>query len=184
MNVDAQIVEGIKYKPYLLPRLSEFAIAEFDINTSSSANIIILDQNRFAISKWVSPKRTRSYPYERVYNTLSFSKRITIIPIVKDEGLKGDRDFLQWDTVSLMSLLDIYVILAYYNKAEKHPTRVDKITKQLFDNDYILGKIREIDEYYSSALHWNLKELRSLPRVLEKTRQAPDFYGNRCKVSQ
>lgn len=172
MNVEAQIVEGIKYKPYLLPKLSEFAIAEFDINTSGSASILILNQNRFAISKWVSPKRTRSYPYARVYNTLAFSKRITVIPIVKDEGLKGDRDFLQWDTMSLMSLLDVYVILAYYKRAEKHPAKLNKITKQLFDRDYVLEKIREIDEYYSSALHWNLKELRLLPRVLGKTRQS------------
>jgi len=33
----------------------------------------------FGVSKWVSPKRTRSYPYERVYNTLSLgTKKVTI----------------------------------------------------------------------------------------------------------
>jgi hypothetical protein len=58
--------------------------------------------NAFAASKWVSPKRTCSYPYEKVYNTLNFSKKITVIPIVKDEGFDGDRDFLQWDTVYLI----------------------------------------------------------------------------------
>jgi hypothetical protein len=54
-----------------------------------------------------------------VFNTLNVSKKITVIPIVKDEGASGDRDFIQWDTVSLMSLLDVFVIFAYYDKAEK-----------------------------------------------------------------
>ena len=55
----------------------------------------------------------------REYNTLSNGKKITVIPVVKDEGFDGDRDFIQWDTISLMSLLDVYVILAYYSVAEK-----------------------------------------------------------------
>ncbi|MGC9043411.1 MAG: hypothetical protein ACP5KG_06100, partial [Myxococcota bacterium] len=71
-------------------------------------------------SWWVSPKRTRSYPDARVYDTLSFEgKKVTIIPIINDEGREGDRDFLQWDTISLMSLLGVYVIIGYYKNAEK-----------------------------------------------------------------
>ena len=112
------------------------------------------------VTVWVSPKRTRSYPFERVYNSLNVPKRITVIPIIKDEGAKGDRDFIQWDTVSLMSLLDVYVILAYYNKAVIHSSRKNKITDQEFDNDYVLDKIQEISHYHSSALHWNLKVLK------------------------
>ncbi len=65
-----------------------------------------------------------------------------MIPIVKDEGANGDRDFIQWDTVSLMSLLDVFVIFAYYDKAEK---KGQKITNQQFDNEYVLSKIREIE---------------------------------------
>ncbi len=57
---------------------------------------LLADNNHtFAVSKWISPKRTRSYPFERVFNTLRVSKKITVIPIVKDEGAKGDRDFIQ-----------------------------------------------------------------------------------------
>lgn len=172
MNITAQIIEGITYNSFLLSKLPEVNIENFDINLSKSSSIILLDQNRFAISKWVSPKRTRSYPYERVYNTLSSSKRITVIPVVKDEGLKGDRDFLQWDTVSLMSLLDVYVILAYYKMAEKHHTRPNKITNQKFDNTFVLEKVREISEYHSSALHWNLKELKTISFILEKVQKS------------
>lgn len=159
-------ITGIKYKTFLSNELKEFTIENFNINASASV-FLLKDRNySFAVSKWVSPKRTRSYPYERVYNTLSHSKKITIIPVIKDEGAAGDRDFLQWDTVSLMSLLDVYVILAYYKEADKKNA---KITNQKFDNNYIINKIKEIEHYHSSALHWNLSELKSIDTVIEKT---------------
>ncbi|NCQ16710.1 MAG: hypothetical protein COZ80_09275 [Ignavibacteria bacterium CG_4_8_14_3_um_filter_37_9] len=151
-------ITGIKYKLFLTDELKQFDECKFDINKVPTACIINDGKYSFAISKWVSPKRTRSYPYERVYNTLNTSKKITVIPIVKDEGAAGDRDFLQWDTVSLMSLLDVYVILAYYNKAEKAG---NKITNQKFENKYVLSKIKEIEQYHSSALHWNISELKT-----------------------
>ena len=172
MEIKAQIIEGIKYKPHLKCDLAEVSIENFNINSAKSACLIFDGQNRLAISKWVSPKRTRSYPYERVYNTFSASKRITVIPIVKDEGAAGDRDFLQWDTISLMSLLDVYVILAYYETAEKHRSRLGKITNQKFNNGFVLDKIREISNYHSSALHWNLKELKSSALVLNKAKES------------
>ncbi|GHT25232.1 hypothetical protein AGMMS49953_09710 [Endomicrobiia bacterium] len=84
---------------------------------------------------------------------------------MKDEGKSGDRDFLQWDTVSMMSLLDIYVIFAYYSDAKKLE---NKIAEQKFDNDYIISKIKEIEDYHSSALHWNLKELTDLHFIADK----------------
>ena len=96
MEIKAQIVEGIKYKPILKCNLTEISIENFNINSAKSSCLISSEQNRFAVSRWVSPKRTRSYLYERVYNTFLVSKRITIIPVVKNEGENGDRDFLQW----------------------------------------------------------------------------------------
>jgi len=157
MNITGKIT-GIKYKLFLTDELQKFDAGKFDINKVPTACIITDGKHSFAISKWVSPKRTRSYPYERVYNTLNSSKKITVIPIVKDEGAAGDRDFLQWDTVSLMSLLDVYVIFAYYKKADKIEK---KISNQQFDNKYVLQKIKEIKEYHSSALHWNINELKT-----------------------
>ncbi len=157
MNIKGEIT-GIKYKIILKTELQKIELDNFNINDAPSACIITDDVHSFAISKWVSPKRTRSYPYERVYNTLHISKKITVIPIVKDEGAKGDRDFIQWDTVSLMSLLDVFVIFAYYVDAERIG---EKISQQQFDNQYVLEKIKEIGEYHSSALHWNLNELNS-----------------------
>ncbi|HEX8248020.1 MAG TPA: hypothetical protein VF599_07605 [Pyrinomonadaceae bacterium] len=172
MEITAEIIAGIKYKQHLNCNLAVVALENFDVNSAKSSCVISHGQNRLAASKWVSPKRTRSYPYERVYNTLSVSKRITVIPLVKDEGAAGDRDFLQWDTVSLMSLLDVYVILAYYETAEKHRSRVDKITNQKFNNEFVLNKIREISNYHSSALHWNLNELKSIGQLLETVKES------------
>lgn len=169
MNITGKIT-GIKYKVYLADDLQKIEVSDFDINKIPTCCIINDSKHSFAISKWVSPKRTRSYPYERVYNTLNISKKITVIPIVKDEGAAGDRDFIQWDTVSLMSLLDVFVIFAYYNKAEKAGK---KITRQEFDNEFILSKIREIEQYHSSALHWNLNELNSnLHDIIDKVKSS------------
>jgi hypothetical protein len=104
-----------------------------------------------------------------VYNTLANGKKITVIPVVKDEGFDGDRDFIQWDTVSMMSLLDVYVILAYYDKAEKNESYDNKITNQKFDNQHVVSKIKEISTYHSSALHWNLQELNDTQQTFVRT---------------
>jgi hypothetical protein len=155
MNLEATI-KKIKYKLTLLEELQMIDLESFNINTCPSSCLINDGKNTFAISKWVSPKRTRSYPYERIYNTLNISKKITVIPVIKDEGAKGDRDFLQWDTISLMSLLDVFVIFAYYENAEP---KGNKITNQKFNNVYVLRKLQEIQNFHSSALHWNLNEI-------------------------
>lgn len=109
--------------------------------------------NRLAVSWWVSAKRTRSYPYARVYDSLSFSgKKVTIIPTIKDEGKDGDRDFLQWDTVSLMSLLGVYVVISYYRDASRNPRYKDEITEQRYDVSHIEGEVMILLSYQSDAL--------------------------------
>lgn len=157
MEITATI-EKVTYKPFLSDSLEEINIENLDINQSPTSFLLKEGDSLFSVSKWVSPKRTRSYPYERVYNTLKGNKKLTIIPIIKDEGQKGDRDYIQWDTVSLMSLLDVYVIFAYYKKAQKNHIG-DKITNQEFDNNYVIDKIKNIKTFHSSALHWNLAQI-------------------------
>jgi hypothetical protein len=177
MNIKGKIT-SVEYTTNSNINLKEININELNINDTPSCFLLNLGNTNLAVSKWVSPKRTRSYPYERVYNTLSTAKKITVIPVVKDEGTAGDRDFIQWDTIALMSLLDVYVIPAFYNYAEKKE-RVSattgkiktKITNQKFDNDFILGEIGKIPSYHSSALHWNLKQLESLPEIVKKVKE-------------
>jgi len=170
MDIKGKIT-GIKYKVLTSETLKTVDIKDFNINESPAFCLVKNEVNSFAISKWVSPKRTRSFPYKRVYNTLNSLKKITVIPIVKDEGSEGDRDFLQWDTVSLMSLLDVFVIFAYYEKAEINSRFENKITNQQFNNEYIVSKIKEIEQYHSSALHWNLNELKTnLHNIIDKAK--------------
>ncbi|HCA42032.1 MAG TPA: hypothetical protein DEP28_02125 [Bacteroidetes bacterium] len=176
-------ITGIKYKLILSDELKEIELNKFDINTAPPTCLLKNEKNIFAISKWVSPKRTRSYPFERVYNSLKINKKITVIPIIKDEGAKGDRDFIQWDTVSLMSLLDVFVIFAYYEKADVNPKNKNKISNQKFDNKYVNSKVKEIEQYHSSALHWNLNELKTnLHFVIDKTKTSYNSIEKQTKV--
>jgi len=170
MDIYAKIT-GIKYTPFLCRKLHTFYSKDFDEALSKEATFIlkISDEQQIAVSWWVSAKRTRSYPYTRVYDSLSFSgKKVTIIPIVKDEGADGDRDFLQWDTVSLMSLLGVYVIISYYKDASLNPSYSNKITNQQYDTQHILHEIKRLLSYQSDALHWNLSQLEKAGEVGEK----------------
>jgi len=184
MDLSAKI-KGIKYKPFLCRELEVFDSKSLEKALSSCASFIlkISKENRVAISWWVSAKRTRSYPYARVYDTLGFSgKKITIIPVVKNEGKEGDRDFLQWDTVSLMSLLGVYVIVAYYSGAERSKRYRHKITNQRFDIDYIKTQIKNILSYQSDALHWNLVHIDKVGQIGRKALESYTKISKRLKV--
>lgn len=157
-------IENIKFTPIFSQKLKEFSFDD-DLNNYPTRCLVKKDETKLAISKWVSPKRTRSYPYSRVYDTFMTSaiQKITIIPLVKDEGLDGDRDYLQWDTIALMSLLNVYIILGYYNNADRNLRNLrkpNKITNQKLDSDYIKQKINEVSNCHASALHWNLSQLK------------------------
>ncbi len=165
-------VEKINYKQFFGDTLRESKLENFDVNKSLGSFVLDNGGEKIAVSRWISPKRTRSYPYERVYDTLAFPKRVTIIPVVKDEGLGGERDFLQWDTISLLSLLDVRVILAYYSDATKNTKRDDQITAQKFDNNYILARLGEVYNFKGTAREWNELETKQLKSVFEKAKLA------------
>ncbi len=167
MDILAEIT-GIKYSPFLCKKLEIYDIQDLDTALVKDGSFILdlKGKGRVALSWWVSPKRTRSYPYARVYDTLKFDgKKVTVIPIMKDEGIEGDRDFLQWDTVSLMSLLGIYVIIGYYKHAEKSRRYANKITNQRFDSDYIRKEINDLLSFQSDALHWNLYQVEKVGEI-------------------
>jgi hypothetical protein len=166
MNILAEI-KGMTYTPLLQKQLPDYSLSHFSQAFKKSSFLLDFeDGNKLSVSWWVSAKRTRSYPYARVYNTLWFSgKKVTIIPIFKDEGKDGDRDFLQWDTISLMSLLNVYVIIAYYVDAKKSTRYQHKITGQKFELEYIREELARILPYQWDALHWNLEQLERVNEV-------------------
>lgn len=166
-------IEKINYKQIVGDNLREYKFENLDVNKTTGAFLLTEGEERHAVSRWISPKRTRSYPYERVYDTLAYAgKKVAIIPVVKDEGLGGERDFLQWDTISLLSLLDVHVVLAYYNEATKNAKRADQITGQKFDNDYIASRLKEIFDFKGTARDWNELETKRLKGTFEKAKFA------------
>jgi len=131
-----------------------------------------------AYSKWVSPKRTRSYPFARLYDILNAPKRITVIPVLKDEGIDGDLDRIQFSTISWMNLFDVYIVLAYYEGAVKSSRASqsgrNKITKQSFSSSFVERQIWDILKYKNSALHWNFNLLNA--SFVDIYRKALDSY--------
>lgn len=152
-------IRDIHYVPRLNPQLKAYDISEFDINSASTYGLITLGslENNLAFSKWVSPKRTRSYPFARIYNTYHLNtKKITIIPIIKDEGSgTSNNDRINFITLSWMNLLNVYIILGWYETADVVKKSTNKITNQKFNSTYIREKLLEISRYQMTALHWN-----------------------------
>ena len=166
-------VEKISYKQFVNDDLRTYKSENFNINNSTGAFLLENGREIIAVSRWISPKRTRSYPYERVYDTLAQTgRKVTVIPVVKDEGLGGERDFLQWDTISLLSLLNVHFIPAYYDSAEKNLKRNDQITEQKLNSDFVAAKLRDIFNFKGTAREWNEKEAKNLQAAFEKARNA------------
>jgi hypothetical protein len=74
MHIHGKIT-GIKYTPLFIESLKEIPFDEFEMNNAPVSCIVKDGNYTFAVSRWVSPKRTRSYPFERVYNTLNVAKK-------------------------------------------------------------------------------------------------------------
>lgn len=184
LNLFAEI-EGINYTPFLCRQLKEYYLSDLEKAFEKDGTFILKlnKNNKFAISWWVSPKRTRSYPYARIYDSLSFhGKRVTVIPVLKDEGKDGDRDFLQWDTISLMSLLGVYVFIAFYKDAVKNPRFDNKITNQRFDFEYLKNEIGQLSSYQSDAFHWNMEQIKKISQLTEKALECYEKISKKLKV--
>lgn len=172
-------IRGVKYRACLTESLTKIPFAEFDVNRCNAYGIIQADDMELAYSKWVSPKRSRSYPFARIYNTYNAAKVITIIPVIKDEGRDGDLDKLQYSTISWMNLLNTYIVLGYYENAiksqKKGQSDKHKLTNQSFNREFINAQIQEIIDYRQSALHWNKNLFEE--RFTHIFRQALDSYS-------
>ncbi|MDE2853951.1 MAG: hypothetical protein OXN88_07250 [Chloroflexota bacterium] len=151
------IIRNVRYLPQFHSKtLKRFDLASFDINLSDASCVVRYDEEyMIGLSKWVSPKRTRSFPFSRIYGTYHLPKIVTVIPIIKDEGYEGDNDRINFMTLSWMNLMDVYIILAWYDDAVAHPDARNKITNQRLNNSYVVEKLHEIRLNRKSAMHWN-----------------------------
>ena len=114
-------------------------------------------------------------------------KKITIIPVVKDEGKGGDRDYLQFDTISMMTFLGVYVIPAYYVDAEKNmrpkEAHKEKITNQKFDSNFIANKIQEILNTSDDVQTWNNSIRDSISNLASKIKENYQRISNKTGVT-
>ena len=136
-----------------------------------------------AISVWTTPKRTKTYPLARVYNTLSHSEgKITIIPVLVDYGKEGERGKIQPTTVDLMTSVGVYIVLGVFIDAKKG--KVGTLAKnanpktksregrlkfgkgQKFDLRYIEKQIKKIITDKPDIKKWNDAQLRTIPNLL------------------
>ncbi len=172
-------VADVRYAPQLTSRLTIYTRDDFDINRAAASGIIEFGNDRLAYSKWVGPKRTRSYPFARIYDTYHLNtKKITIILIIKDEGANGDNDRINFITWSWMNLLNVYIVLAWYDTAQAHHTRLNCVTEQQFDTEYVRAKIDELAIYQASALHWNTSHFqKDFEPTLMKAVQSYEMIG-------
>ena len=69
-----------------------------------------------------------------------------------------------------MNLLDVYVILGYYDQATR--SSASRLTNQMFDNEFVLHKLKELREFKGTVSEWNLKELNQVPDVAQKAKNA------------
>ena len=154
------IIRDINYDPQVRTKpLEQFSLDGFDINAALGSGIIqFADDTSFGYSKWKSPKPSRTYPSAGIYRTYHLqTKRVTVILVIKDEGKDTpNNDRLGSMTLARMNLTGVYIILAWYDRAQPHPTRGgNRIAGQLLNNDFVVEKMREIKRAQKSALHWN-----------------------------
>lgn len=160
MEIKGLIKKGLTYQKVIESKVKTIdeSISSTEIDLNKLPKAVSFERDGFSVARWTSPKRTRTYPYSLIYDIFdSKYRKVAIIPVVKDEGKDGDRDFIQWDTIALMSLLNTYVILAYYTKAERNKKYKNKITHQEFDNFYIKRQLNELKNYHNTPLHWNME---------------------------
>ncbi|MDQ7034084.1 MAG: hypothetical protein Q9P01_04400 [Anaerolineae bacterium] len=137
-------------------KLKTYHSNDFNINEVGTTGIVQFDEDTsIGYARWTSPKRTRTYPFPRVYNIYHLPRKVAIIPIIKDEGYKTNNDRINYITYSWMNLSNVYIILAWYESALKHPSKWGRITKQILNAGFVNERLTELRTYQQTALHWN-----------------------------
>jgi hypothetical protein len=180
-------IKDLRYRAHLTDSLISYDLRDFDINKVKSFGLVSHAKSQVAYSKWTSPKRTRTYPFARLYNTYNAPKILTVIPVMKDEGLDGDLDKIQYSTISWMNLLNVYIVLAYYESADKNRSpkqrNRDKLTNQKLNTESVNAQINAISTYKQSALHWNRSLFEEQFTVIyENAVNAYDRISSKVKV--
>ncbi|WP_375503716.1 hypothetical protein [uncultured Nostoc sp.] len=68
-------IKGVTYKTYLDDNLNRINLDIFDVNKERGYGLIKSPTTEIAYSKWVSPKRTRSYPQKIIIKKLALEAK-------------------------------------------------------------------------------------------------------------
>jgi hypothetical protein len=170
------IIKNVSYDPQLSANLSTYQFSDFEINMADSQGIIKLPNERLAYSKWVSPTQEKSYSFSKIYNIYNpVSRRIIIVPVLKDSGADGKLEYMQYSTLSWMNLANVYIVFSYFDKTHTTQRKGRQILiKQELNNEIIRLQIEKLSPYHSSAIHWNRSQFGS--RFKEIYKQAIRAY--------
>jgi hypothetical protein len=183
--IDGKIKDH-SYQFKINPELSEMGFIKAMEKNRKVFKSKFLDRETVAISVWTTPKRTKTYPFSRVYDTLGYDGvKITIIPVMVDYGINGERGRIQPNTVDWMTSIGVYLILGVYIDADKG--KVGKLAKnagantkssegkpkfaqgQRFDVEYLQLQIEKIIGSRIDVKTWNEIQLSLIPNFLEKS---------------
>lgn len=188
MSNEVITIEGkITNINYISKWKSNFTQLDIDIAQGSTPkkNVFIYKYNNeeVAISVWTSPKRTKTNPLPRVYNTLSHDGiKITIIPVLKEEGESGEQNMLHANTIYWMSVFGVYVIVGYYENAilgkvgkqaanakKGKPSKEGnpKFAEQILELGSIKAQIHKIIDEKPDLKSWNTKQIKKIPALLD-----------------
>ncbi len=157
----------------------------FDINRAPKSGILqFADSTSLGFSQWGTPKLHRTHPGARMYKTYDLPKIVTVIPIIKDEGNgTQNNDRINFMVLSRMNLMNIYIVLAWYESAVPKGDSKDKITDFRFNSKWVADRILDIKNYKKSALHWNVSHFdRHFERVFRQAIRCNLDIANRYDV--
>jgi hypothetical protein len=166
------VVRNVTYDPRLRTgSLKTYPADEFDINAARANGIIQFDTDTtLGYARWTAPKRTRTGALPRVYNIYHLPKKVVVIPVIKDEGYQTNNDRINAITYSWMNLANVYIVLAWYERAKAHPRKYGRITRQNLHTNFVHARLAELRTYQQTALHWNTMHFeRDFAHVYEQS---------------
>ena len=196
--IDGKIKDQ-NYQFVINPELSEIDFVQAMEKNRKVFKSEFAGRKTVAISVWTTPKRTKTYPFARVYDTLGYDGvKITIIPVMVDYGINGERGRIQPNTVDWMTSIGVYLILGVYIDADKG--KVGKLARnagastkssagkpkfaagQRFDVKYLQSQIEKIIENKIDVKTWNEIQLSLIPDFLEKSINNYKKLGEKLEV--
>jgi len=171
---ECKIKTDVTFKTFINTELKSFEFDNFSVDKFKSSINLIYNGINIGVSKWLSPKRSGSGAMAKVYDTLHLNKRLAIIPIRKDEGFCSGHSIISPTTSSWMSLFNVYIVLAYFDKAIKNENYKNKLKNQEYNNDFVREEIKKIMSFQGDAHQWNETLFRT--RMWEIHRKSIDAY--------